>query len=88
MSEQKGEDTTVEGERCRKNSEPQVEDKVLDASEISAMFERRRSYILSNRIIVNPHRVTFGQPRNVKVLFSLSSYSSFWVPLHFTLKAL
>ena len=46
MSEQKGEDTTVEGERCRKNSEPQVEDKVLDASEISAMFERRRSYIL------------------------------------------
>lgn len=40
---------------------------MADAGEISAMLERRRSYIVSNRIVLNPHRVTFGQPRNTKV---------------------
>ena len=38
-------------------------------SEISEIIERRRSYLLGNRIIINPPRVTIGQPRNVKVIY-------------------
>ena len=39
-----------------------------DSEESAAvLLERRRSYIISNRIVVNSQRVAFGQPKTSKV---------------------
>jgi hypothetical protein len=39
------------------------------AENVADMLERRKSYLLNNRIVMNTQRVSCGQPRKVKVWY-------------------